>query len=57
MQGFFLAIELEVLAQPLRDAGLDDAGIKALLAAAHELCPYSRAMKGNVEIEVKAVET
>jgi osmotically inducible protein OsmC len=48
LQGYQLAVELEVLATPLRDIGLNDAQMKELVKQAHELCPYSRATRGNI---------
>ncbi|ORY88430.1 organic hydroperoxide resistance protein [Leucosporidium creatinivorum] len=56
LEGFLLAIRLEILTPPLRAAGLDDAGIQKLVEAAHDMCPYSRAIKGNVEVEIALVE-
>lgn len=47
-QGFLLGVELEVLKGPLREAGLDDAAMEKLIKAAHEMCPYSRATRGNI---------
>lgn len=47
-QGFLLAVELEIPSGPLAEAGLDPAAIKTLLDEAHKLCPYSRAVSGNV---------
>jgi Ohr subfamily peroxiredoxin len=48
-RGFGLAVELE-----LRHDGLDAADAGALMAAAHELCPYSKAVRGNVPVELAA---
>lgn len=35
---------------------LDGAATLDLMRAAHEVCPYSRAVAGNVEVELKAAE-
>jgi Ohr subfamily peroxiredoxin len=34
--------------------GLDQSQADELVAAAHEVCPYSKATRGNVEVELKA---
>jgi Ohr subfamily peroxiredoxin len=34
--------------------GLDTAKVQQLADAAHEVCPYSRATRGNIEVEVSA---
>jgi osmotically inducible protein OsmC len=34
--------------------GLDQPQADDLVAAAHEVCPYSKATRGNVEVELKA---
>ncbi len=34
--------------------GLDQTQADDLVAAAHEVCPYSKATRGNVEVELKA---
>ncbi|TWF77067.1 Ohr subfamily peroxiredoxin [Pseudonocardia hierapolitana] len=34
--------------------GLDQAQADELVAAAHEVCPYSKATRGNVEVQLKA---
>ncbi|KAM0752199.1 OsmC-like protein [Meredithblackwellia eburnea MCA 4105] len=54
--GFLLGVTLEVLRGPLKEAGLDEEGMKKLVQAAHELCPYSRAIKGNVEVNIKLAD-
>ncbi|KAL8292667.1 hypothetical protein RQP46_001279 [Phenoliferia psychrophenolica] len=46
--GFKLGVELEVLTGPLKKAGLDQAGMEELLKKAHAMCPYSRAVAGNI---------
>jgi len=48
-RGFGLAVVLE-----LRDDALTPADAGALMAAAHELCPYSKAIRGNVPVELLA---
>ena len=35
--------------------GMDQAEAKALVEAAHQVCPYSKATRGNIEVEVKLV--
>lgn len=34
--------------------GLDQAQADDLMAAAHQLCPYSKATRGNLDVELKA---
>ena len=46
--GFGLAVEL----QP-EIAGVSQADAEKLVAAAHQVCPYSRAVRGNVEVTLK----
>lgn len=33
--------------------GLNQADAEALVAKAHEVCPYSNAVRGNIEVEIK----
>ena len=47
---FALTALIEVLVP-----GADTARVQALADKAHELCPYSKATRGNVPVEVKAV--
>lgn len=47
---FALAVTLEV-----RVPGADLAQVQELADKAHEVCPYSKATRGNVEVTVKAV--
>jgi lipoyl-dependent peroxiredoxin len=47
--GFGLAVELSA-----EIAGVSQAEAERLTAAGHEVCPYSRAVKGNVDVTVKA---
>lgn len=35
--------------------GVESSAAKALVEAAHEVCPYSRATRGNVDVEIKVV--
>jgi len=48
--GFFLKGRLNVTVP-----GLDREIAEGLLHAAHEICPYSKAVKGNVEVETVLV--
>jgi lipoyl-dependent peroxiredoxin len=48
--GFGLAVALDV-----KVAGLSQADAEKLVAAGHNLCPYSNAIKGNVEVTIKTV--
>jgi len=47
--GFRIAAELDVAI-----AGLDHNTVQKLTEEAHQLCPYSKAIRGNVEVELKA---
>ncbi|HUQ04732.1 MAG TPA: organic hydroperoxide resistance protein [Kofleriaceae bacterium] len=47
-QRFGLAVELEVSVPEL-----DRAQAEALVKAAHEVCPYSNATRGNIAVEVR----
>jgi len=47
--GFGLAVDLAVELQ-----GVSQADAERIVAAGHEVCPYSRAIKGNVEVRLKA---
>ena len=49
-RAFEIAVELDVTLPELGDA--DEA--VAIVAAAHEVCPYSRAIRGNVGIKLSA---
>ncbi|GAA5879771.1 hypothetical protein JCM1840_001891 [Sporobolomyces johnsonii] len=53
--GFHLAVELKVHKGPLTQAGLNEEQIQKLVEEAHKLCPYSRAIKGNVEVKLSLV--
>ena len=48
--GFGLAVTLHV-----ELGGLDQAAAEALVATAHQLCPYSNAVRGNVEVALETV--
>ena len=48
--GFLLGVSLAA-----ETKGLDQAAAEALVSAAHEVCPYSNAIKGNVEVALSAV--
>ncbi len=43
--GFRLSVALETSI-----AGIDQASAEALVAAAHQVCPYSNAVKGNIDV-------
>jgi Ohr subfamily peroxiredoxin len=49
-RGFKLAVELDVSLPSVPDAG--DAS--ELVAAAHKVCPYSNATRGNIEVTLTA---
>jgi len=48
--GFGLAVELEV-----HLPGLDAETARSLVEAAHEVCPYSNATRGNIEVTLSSV--
>ncbi len=48
-EGFNLAVSLKIT-----DHGLDQATIDALIAKAHQVCPYSNATRGNVDVDLSA---
>lgn len=48
--GFGLAVELDVLVP-----NLERAEAEALVARAHEVCPYSNATRGNIEVTLTVV--
>jgi lipoyl-dependent peroxiredoxin len=48
--GFGLAVELDVHAP-----SLDDDAALALVEKAHQVCPYSNATRGNVEVRLAVV--
>jgi organic hydroperoxide reductase OsmC/OhrA len=47
-----LSLKLEVALEPLKKVGLTHAQAKQLVEEAHKLCPYSRAIAGNVEVSI-----
>ena len=49
-RGFTVAVELDVTLPSIEDA--DEAA--QLVAAAHQVCPYSNATRGNVEVKLIA---
>ncbi|MCG7229491.1 organic hydroperoxide resistance protein [Corynebacterium minutissimum] len=50
-EGFFLSAELEVTIP-----GVDQEEAQALADAAHEMCPYSKATRGNIDVSVTVAE-
>ncbi|HEY2654073.1 MAG TPA: organic hydroperoxide resistance protein [Solirubrobacteraceae bacterium] len=48
--GFELAVALDVTLPQVQDAGL----ARRLVAATHEVCPYSNAVRGNVDVTLTA---
>ena len=48
--GFFLRAKLNV-----HVPGVDGDEARALIEAAHEICPYSKATKGNIEVQLNLV--
>lgn len=50
-EGFFLSVELEVTIP-----GLTPEDAQALADAAHEMCPYSKATRGNIDVSVTVAE-
>jgi organic hydroperoxide reductase OsmC/OhrA len=50
MGNYGLAAKIAVAAP-----GLDRQTVQQLVDAAHERCPYSRATRGNIEVEVSAL--
>ena len=49
-RGFKLAVELDVTLPQVEDA---EQAVR-LVAAAHQVCPYSNATRGNIEVKVTA---
>ena len=49
-RGYTVAVELDVTLPQVQDA--EEA--KKIVAAAHEICPYSNATRGNVEVTLTA---
>ncbi|MGV0362675.1 organic hydroperoxide resistance protein [Corynebacterium minutissimum] len=50
-EGFFLSVELEVTIP-----GADPEDAQALADAAHEMCPYSKATRGNIDVSVTVAQ-
>jgi lipoyl-dependent peroxiredoxin len=50
LPGFTLAVQLDV-----HVAGVDKAEAEKLVEAAHQVCPYSRATRNNVEVKLAVV--
>lgn len=50
--GFGLVVHLDV-----KVAGLSQADAERVVAAGHNLCPYSNAIKGNVDVTIKTTAT
>ncbi len=49
-RGFNIAVELDVSLPQVQDAE----AAKKIVAAAHQICPYSNATRGNVEVKLTA---
>ena len=47
--GFLLGVSLAA-----ETKGLDQAAAEELVSAAHQVCPYSNAIKGNIEVAISA---
>ena len=50
-EGFFISAELEVTIP-----GVEQEEAQALADAAHEVCPYSKATRGNIEVTVTVAQ-
>ncbi|MGY2735789.1 organic hydroperoxide resistance protein [Sphingomonas sp. UYP23] len=50
--GFVLSVALDVTI-----AGLDQTAAEALVAEAHAVCPYSNAVKGNIDVKITVATT
>lgn len=48
-EGFFISVELEVEIK-----GVDQTTAERLVEAAHQVCPYSKATRGNVDVKLTA---
>lgn len=46
--GFVLSVTLEI-----EIAGVDQGTANDIVAAAHQICPYSNAVKGNIDVKLK----
>ena len=49
-RGFTVGVELDVTLPQVKDA--EEA--KSIVAAAHQICPYSNATRGNIEVKLTA---
>ncbi|GAB3917688.1 organic hydroperoxide resistance protein [Larkinella terrae] len=49
--GFGLAVELEI-----QIPGVDRAKAQELAEKAHQVCPYSNATRGNIQVELKIID-
>ena len=49
-RGFTVGVELHVTLPQVKDA--EEA--KSIVAAAHQICPYSNATRGNIEVKLTA---
>jgi Ohr subfamily peroxiredoxin len=49
--GFALAVQLDA-----KIAGVDKQTAEQLLAEAHQVCPYSKATRGNIDVVLRVVE-
>ena len=49
-RGYTVAVELDVTLPQVEDAEV----ARSIVAAAHEICPYSNATRGNVEVTLTA---
>ena len=47
--GFVLDVALEA-----ETKGVDQASAEALVSAAHQICPYSNALRGNIDVKLTA---
>lgn len=45
--GFALTVALAITI-----SGIDQAGAEALVATAHQVCPYSNATRGNIDVQI-----
>ena len=50
-EGFFISAELEVTIP-----GVEQDEAQALADAAHEVCPYSKATRGNIDVKITVAE-
>lgn len=50
-QGYKLAVKLQV-----KGTGIDRSTLEDLVHKAHDFCPYSKATRGNIEVELEVVE-